>query len=173
MDYLKQFKIPYAGLALGEHKFEYDIDNQLFEHFGNTFLKTNNLHVDLLFKKQETMLILGFNAKGAFEVICDRCAGEFELPVAGNWELILKLGDEDKELSDNMVMINRNAHEINISQYIYEFTTLLLPQRKVHPPDEKGNSTCDEKTVDIIEKLANKQPDADPRWEALKKLKLK
>src|SRR4051812_12739965 len=117
MDYLKQFKIPYAGMALGEHSFDYDIDNQLFEHFKNTFLKTRDMHVDLLMKKQETMLLLGFKVKGAFDVVCDRCAGEFALPLAGSWDLIAKLGEEDKELSDNMVMINRNTHEINVAPY--------------------------------------------------------
>jgi len=173
MGYLTQFKIPFAGLALGDHRFDYTVDNQFFEQFENSVIQKADLRVVLTFNKQETMLLLGFTVEGTLDVICDRCADEFAMPVADKWELIIKLGDEEKELSDNMVMINRNAHEINVAQYIYEFISLLPPQKIVHPDDSDGNSTCDLNTLKAISELETKAPQADPRWEVLKKLKIK
>ena len=173
MGYLKQFRIPFVGLGLGDHIFQYHIDNQFFDQFEHAVLQKGSLEVQLLFRKQETMLVLEFEIKGELGVKCDRCAGDFNLPVAAKTTLIIKLGDEDKELSENMVVINRNASEINVAQYIYEFVTLMLPQRIVHPDDARGKSTCDKETLKVISQLAGKPPAVDPRWEALKKLNIK
>lgn len=173
MSYLSRFNIPFVGLALGTHKFEYAVDNEFFEHFKNAIIQKGSLRLELELKKQETMLVLDFIIKGVLDVRCDRCAGEFALPVSGTYNLIIQLGDEEKELSDNMISINRNAHEIHLAQIIYEYISLLLPQRIVHPDDEKGRSTCDPKTLRALKQFSNKVHEADPRWEALKKLNLK
>lgn len=172
MDRLAQYKIPFAGLSLGDHKFEYNIDNQFFANFENAILHNGNLQIELILRKQETMLLLDFSIHGKIAVICDRCAGEFDLPVDGNANLIIKLGDEKKEMSDNMIMINRHEYEINVAQYIYEYVSLLLPQRIIHADDVHGKSTCDKKTLHAIKQLNIKPQETDPRWNILRKLKL-
>jgi len=173
MGYLAQFKIPFVGLSLGDHDFSYSIDDQFFNQFENSVVRHGALKVNLKLRKQENMLLLGFEIEGLLHVTCDRCAGEFDLPVKGFQELIIKLGDEEKELSENMVLISRNAHEINVGQYIYEFITLLVPSRIVHPDDANGVNQCDKKTLAAIRQLESKKKTADDRWEALKKLKIK
>lgn len=173
MGYLSQFNIPFVGLSLGLHKFEYNIDNQFFECFKNAIIQKGNLEIGVDLLKQETMLILDFTMNGQIEAVCDRCAGEFQLPLSGEAKLIIKLGDEEKELSENMIMISRHTYEINIAQYIHEFVTLLLPQRIVHPENETGHAGCDKKTLKAIDQLSMRTHEADPRWEVLKKLKTK
>jgi len=173
MGYLAQFKIQFVGLSPGEHSFNYSIDSQFFSQFENSVIQQGDLVVDLKLKKQDNLMLLGFNIEGLLHVKCDRCAGDFDLPVKGFRELIMKPGDEEKELSENLVVISRNAHEINVAQYIYEFITLMVPSRIVHPDDAKGISGCDKKTLAVIKQLEGKTKKADERWEALKKLNIK
>ena len=48
--------------------------------------------------------------------------------------------------------------------------SLAVPTKKFH--QENGEINCDRKMLSLIEKYATKQKqNADPRWEALKKLK--
>jgi uncharacterized metal-binding protein YceD (DUF177 family) len=41
----------------------------------------------------------------------------------------------------------------------------------VHPDDENGNSTCDEEQISLLNQYS-KRTTNDPRWDALKNLKL-
>ena len=34
MEELKEFTIPFIGLKLGEHRFNFELTNTFFEHFG-------------------------------------------------------------------------------------------------------------------------------------------
>src|SRR4051812_1098559 len=129
MGYLAQFNIPFAGLSLGDHTFSYHIDSQFFDQFEHSVIHKGELEVELSFRKQETMLLLGFKIGGHSTVKCDRCAVDFELPMTGLWEMIVKLGEGNREISENMVEISRNAYEINVAQMMYEYITLMVPQR--------------------------------------------
>ena len=70
-----------------------------------------------------------------------------------------------------LIVIPREESRLNIAQYIYEFTALTLPVKKMHPMDANGNSGCN---VEMIRKLnehiSNRKGDSDPRWDALKNL---
>jgi uncharacterized metal-binding protein YceD (DUF177 family) len=46
---------------------------------------------------------------------------------------------------------------------------LLLPIKKVHGTDDKGNSLCDPEVLRFIKETEDHP--ADPRWEILQKLK--
>jgi len=64
---------------------------------------------------------------------------------------------------------------IDMSQYIYEFISMGIPMKKLHPKYNNENQNNDEQlfyssTVDDSQTVKNKE-EIDPRWEALKKLK--
>ena len=101
---------------------------------------------------------------------CDRCLGEFDFPVKGNERLIVKFGDDPVEETDDILIIPENAHELDISHYLYEFISLLLPYKKAHGEDEQGNSLCDPEVLKIMDGH-EEVTGSDPRWDALKKLK--
>ena len=51
---------------------------------------------------------------------------------------------------------------------------LNLPNRRQHPLDENGESTCNKEMVDLVNKYTEvKEKSSDPRWDALKDLKIK
>ncbi len=117
--------------------------------------------------KESTLLDLHFKLSGDFEVMCDRCLGNYMQPINGDFRLIVKFGEDYKEESDDVVVIPQTESRIDIGQYIYEYVNLLLPIKKIHLKSED----CD---PEMIEKMnTHSKQEVDPRWEALKNIKLK
>ncbi len=89
-----------------------------------------------------------------------------EYPVERDQRLIVKLGHERKEETDEILIIPDTDSHIDISGFIYEYIMLLLPYQRMHP---EGEGQCDE---EVIEKLSQHIPkEVDPRWEVWNKLK--
>ena len=168
----KEFTIQFSGLATGVHQFGFEIDQSFFETFDYGDLADGNLTIDCMMEKQERMLIFTFDIKGKVGVVCDRCLDDFDLPVEGKERLIVKFGNEAMEENDEIVVIPEQEHEIDLSQYLYEYINLMLPYRKVHGEDENGESLCNQEVIKRIEEHTQEE-ETDPRWDALKKLKNK
>ncbi|MBI9037351.1 MAG: DUF177 domain-containing protein [Bacteroidales bacterium] len=172
MSALKRYIIQFGGLSIGNHNFEFHVDDAFFENFEYSEIKEGDVFVDVSLEKQETMLILNFSIKGNVNIICDRCSDFFDLPISTNQQLIVKFGDEDFEETDDIFVIPFNEHKIDLSQLIYEYINLSVPIKRVHPDNKHGNSTCDPEIIKIIEGLSENNS-TDNRWDALKKLKNK
>ena len=64
--------------------------------------------------------------------------------------------------------------KINIGEFIYEFITLAVPLKKLHPRFEDELEEDDEPEMIYTsqdEEETDDSQETDPRWEALKKLK--
>jgi len=169
VNYLRQYIIPFSGLKAGNYDYSFEIDGRFFEEFEYSEIREGKLHVDCLLEKQDRMMIFSFRIKGAVRVICDRCAGEFDWPVEGKQQLIVKFGQEHTEEAEDILVITEKEHELDLSQYLYEYIHLLVPIRKIHGTDENGNSLCDPDVIRYIKE--EEEHPADPRWDILKKLK--
>jgi uncharacterized protein len=119
---------------------------------------------------------LEFKISGTVKVNCDLCTAEFDLPIEGDYKLIIKVGGSDTgNEDDDIITVAANEHELDLAQYIYEYIVLSLPIKRVHPLDKDGNSTCDK---EMLEKVKNylidqeKDEKSDPRWDGLKNIKL-
>ena len=175
MKYLQQYSIPYTGLKHGKHQFEFDVDQRFFQEFEYSLVKDGKLHVKLELEKQETMLILLFDILGYVNLTCDVCLAEYPHQMNIQERQIAKFSEE--ELNDNseeIIVLNRNDHVIDVSGLIYEFITLSVPF--VNRCDDEGNNSfCDKEMIEQLNKLSVKvqeeEPQADPRWEALNKIK--
>jgi len=165
------FVIPFKGLGVGSHIFNFEIDDSFFEsfeYFENITGKVN-INVDLL--RESNMLIFNFEINGQLNLQCDRCLGSFPHELEGLSKLIVKFSDEFLEESEDVIVISVNENNFDLRHHIFEIVSLLLPVKKVHPTDENGNSTCDSEIIDRINKYSKHEE--DPRWDALKGLKFK
>lgn len=169
MDYLKQFVIPFVGLSIGNHRFTYVIDDKFFESFSYGEIRQAHVQVGLDLNKSERMLILNFELSGTVRVSCDRCAGEFDLPVEGNEELFVRFGHENSEEDDNVIIISDKESQIDISTMIYDFINLMIPFRVVHPDDADGESTCDPEVIKKLNDLSSHESNGST-WDKLKDL---
>lgn len=175
-----EYLLGFTSLPDGKHLFSFEIGKTFFEQLDYSEIKDAKLKVRLSLEKQPNMMIADFEIAGKVKVMCDVCTDEFDLPIKGTRSLVYKFADEDLD-DENVSTIYPHETEINVSQPIYEFTTLLLPVRRIHPKGKCNQDMLNDidrylmiekkskgKKVDEPEKDTK---DVDPRWAALKKLK--
>ncbi|MHA4894283.1 YceD family protein [Pedobacter sp. PWIIR3] len=177
MKALKQFSIPFTGLKIGKHQFDFDIDNSFFEAYEYSLVKKGQLKATVELDKQETMLILQFQIDGTIVLDCDKCLAEFNSPISIRERQIVKFAEDELESDDlEIIMLNKKESEINIADLIYEFITVSVPYIKICEQNG-GGQQCDQEMIARLESLAvgsqeeEEKTDDDPRWAALKKLK--
>ncbi|MEZ4853101.1 DUF177 domain-containing protein [Flavobacterium sp.] len=173
---LKGFLIQFSGLKLGKHQFDYQIDNTFFKCFEYDEFNNASVAVSISLDKKNTMLELVFKHKGIVNVPCDVSGIDFDLPIKGKLNLLVKFADEFNNENDEMLLLPHGEYQIDVSQYIYESIVLSVPAKRIHPGVKDG--TLETKSIETLEKLAPKhkeqtekqEQEIDPRWAALKKL---
>jgi len=173
---LKEFVIPFIGLKLGKHHFDYQIDKKFFEHFEYEDFNDVNVKTDLVFEKKLTLLELHFKISGTVNINCDISNEPFDQKIKGTFDLVVKFGDEYNDEHDDILIIPHGEYEINIAQYIYELIILSVPAKRIHPGVKDGSLKSDilkkleELSPKNIEKKEKEPEEIDPRWNTLKKL---
>ena len=177
MKKLNEFLIPFIGLKLGKHQFEYQINKAFFESFDYDEFESADIKVSVVFDKKNTMLELNFKHKGTIHVPCDLTNEMFDFPIKGKLKVIVQFGEEYNDDNDELLILPHGEHEINISQIIYEMIALSIPFRKVHPGVKDG--TLDSEALrklnelrveEVKEENNNTEDNIDPRWDKLKQL---
>jgi len=170
---LRNYSIPYTGLKLGKHQFEYVVNDAFFDEFEYSLVKKANLNCNVELEKQETMMILNFQITGTIDANCDRCLAQYPQQVDIHEQAIAKFSDEEIDEDEEIITLTKNDHEINIASLMYEYITVALPFITVC--DNEGNTSyCDKEMLEKLNNLsANTEQDeqVDPRWDALKKIK--
>ncbi|MDG1730201.1 MAG: DUF177 domain-containing protein [Algibacter sp.] len=175
MKLLKEFTIPFVGLKIGKHHFEYKIEQAFFEHFEYEDFNDVNINVNLELEKKTTLLELHFKISGWVNVNCDLTNEPYNQAIENAFDLVVNFGDEYNDENIDILIIPHGTYEINIQQYIYELIILAVPIKRIHPGVEDG--TLNSEILDKLEELSpklkdkkNKEEDIDPRWNTLKKL---
>lgn len=174
----KEFLIPFAGLKQGKHQFEFQVGKTFFDDFGFDEYNDVNVKVNLVLEKKSTMLELTFKHKGTVNVPCDLTNEDFDLPIKGKLELIVKFGDAYNDENDELLVLPHGEFQVDVSQYIYEMIVLSVPSKRIHPGAKDG--TIATEMMDKLNALAPKKEkqeqkqeekeNTDPRWDELKKL---
>ena len=88
--------------------------------------------------------------------------------VSGEERLNVRFSDSEVSDDEQVVILPEEAHELDLTPWMYEFVAVRLPMQHTHPDGE-----CDPEMVKYIAEEEQKHDDdyVDPRWEALKKLK--
>jgi uncharacterized metal-binding protein YceD (DUF177 family) len=177
MKELKEFTIPFIGLKLGEHLFDYQIDNTFFEHFEFEDFNKANILVEVELNKKTTILEFALSIKGHVNVNCDITNEPYDQKIEGDYQFIVKFGETYNDDNEELLILPHGSHEVNIQQYIYETVVLNVPIRKTHPGIEDGTLKSDiiQKLEELSPKetkdnLSSKSETTDPRWDQLKKL---
>ncbi|OBQ51978.1 DUF177 domain-containing protein [Tamlana sp. s12] len=177
MKSLKEFTIPFVGLKIGKHHFEYEIEQSFFEHFEYEDFNDVKVHVDLVLEKKSTLLELHFKISGWVNVHCDLTNEPYNQDIENDFDLVVKFGDEYNDENIDLLILPHGSYEVNIQQYIYELIILAVPIKRIHPGVEDG--TLDSEILKKLEELSPKLKedetkveleDIDPRWNTLKKL---
>ena len=187
----KEFVIPFVGLKLGVHEFNFEITDAFFENIEYSLVQKGKVHVKLSLDKKETMLVGAYTLSGVVEAACARCTEPVDAEIEGEYQLIYKFDDKPSD-DESLVIVYPEEFEIDVKENILELISVSLPSRTVH---EEGE--CNEEMIDILgeyqvfeqsdsdeledegfdddEEMGdddnNDDDDIDPRWAALKGLK--
>ena len=129
----KELAIDIPRQSNASSEIAYQLDGTFFQLFENSLLKKGQLDVKVKRDKIPRRIQLLFEIKGEVELVCDRSLEEFNYPVCIEQAVHFKLGDENKELDVDLYMIEQQASTINVAQHIYDFVTLAVPMKKLHP----------------------------------------
>ena len=170
---LRTYAIPFTGLKLGKHSFDFEVGDAFFDEFEYSLVKKASIACRVELDRQETMLILNFHIKGTIGMECDRCLSPFPQEVEIREQQIAKFSEEPIDDKEEIITLSKNDHEINIAGLIYEYINVAAPLIAVC--NDQGNTPwCDNEMLDRLNKLSagdepTEQP--DPRWDVLKKIK--
>jgi uncharacterized protein len=170
---LRIYTIPFTGLKLGKHQFEFDVTDSFFDEFDYSLVKKGNLKCVVDLEKQETLIILNFHITGHINLNCDRCLAPYPQYMEIKEQQIAKFSEEEVDEDEEIITLGKSDHEINIAPLIYEYINVAVPF--IATCGDEGNTEyCDKEMLDSLNKLSvnNEQDETvDPRWEALKKIK--
>ena len=172
----KTFDIQFVGLKVGKHDFTFEVDNTFFENFGFDEFNDASLLITATLDKRITLMDLILKSEGTVNVNCDVTNIPFDLPVHSEMDLVVKFGEEFNDENEDMLILQHGDHKLNIAQYVYEMIVLALPAKREHPGIEDGSLESDIldklRELSVDEPVENeKEKEADPRWDALKKFK--
>lgn len=184
------YNIKLLGLSHGEYLFDYDLDRKFFENIDGDEVRKGDVKAAVKVVVTSSTYDFSFDLKGVVQIPCNRCLDEMDQPIDAQSRLVVKLGDEYSEESDEVVIIPRDEGEINIAWFLYEFIVLNIPIKHYHEPgkcnrfmnsklrkhqavsksDVDSDDLLDDDTdvADFDDDDANEN--IDPRWEGLKGL---
>lgn len=163
---LKEFNIPFTGLAVGKHHYEFEGNKLFFEEFAYHEAEAAQISAKLQLNKTSTFLEFEFSVDGKLLLPCDVCTANVWQHIKGEKKVVVKFGDEFNDEDDELIIIPRSETSFNVAQLIYELAILSIPSKVVHPEGE-----CDEEMIAQLNKYRiseNDKEDNDPRWDKLK-----
>ena len=180
MKVLRTFDIHIFNLAIGEYSYEFEVNEKLFEAFENEIVKKGSLTAKIELRKSESLIEMNFQIDGAVELECDRSLDLFDYPLSFEKRMLFKPGDVEEELSEEILVISNDTQTINVASLIFEFITVEIPMKKLHPrfeEEDEFEADLEEEGILIFssesETEIEEELEPDERWSALKKLKNK
>lgn len=177
MGKLKEYSIEFKRLKDGVHHFEFLVDAAFFGLFENALYEDAQTKVQVNLTKSQQMLILDFSMEGSIVSLCDYCLEPLNVAVDHESRIYVKFGSDYDEPSEDIVVLPRDEHALNVAQLIYDLLVTSLPIKHVHPIDESGRRSCNPEMVQKLSEYlvedageADDDTDSDPRWDELKKL---
>ena len=170
---LERFKIDLKGFADDVTTLEFDLDKDFFDALDQTEVEGGALHVSLSIRKASGFFELLFHTVGTVDILCDRCLDLMQQPIETDNRLKVRFGIADPE-DDDTVTVDENEGILDTSWLIYEFVALAIPIQHVH-----ATGKCNPAMTKALEELSADRSgdeestgDIDPRWDALKRLKI-
>jgi len=174
---LKEFTIPFTGLKIGKHQFNFELKKAFFEHFEYDEFNDAAINLDVLLEKMSTLLEFTLTFNGTVNVACDITNERYDQRLSGSYKFVVRFGEEYNDENEDLLILPHGSYEVYIAQYVYETLVLAMPLRRVHPGVKDGSLKSE--ILDKLEELSPKVPDedmeaendnTDPRWDSLKKL---
>jgi uncharacterized protein len=165
-------KIKVSNLTNGRYDFDFEgkaNDLEISEPYVGNF----NTHVSL--NKFDSQIILDSETGIAANLVCDRCAKDFQSVIKSNFKLVYLFRnqfDESESEKEDVVYLHPDTDKIDLDKDIRDYALLAVPMKILCSDDCKGLCPrcgknlnyglcdCDEEVIDT-------------RWDLIQKLKTK
>jgi uncharacterized protein len=173
---LNPYSVNIIGLSNRGHSFKYELNDEFFARYGKDLVSGGKFNADVVLEKHETFIEAEFKINGQVALICDRSLDPFDFPVTIDKKVVFKYGEEEMELSDEIIIITRDTTSVDLGQLMYEYIVLEIPMRKLHPRFQNEEEDDENEEGKVIytsstDDNTSGEEQIDPRWEQLKKLK--
>ena len=169
---LEALKIDLKALVEDCIETTYVLEDDYFAVLDGADIQQGRVEVAVSIRKTESYFTLTLKVEGVVTVQCDRCLDDMQQHVEGQSDFIVKLSNESSD-DDEIICVDEVEGLLDTSWLIYETIALAVPIKHVHAPGkcnaamtEKLNKLSATRSGDGAEKTI------DPRWEALKELKI-
>jgi len=172
---MDDFKIKLGAINGGKNCFSFEIKDQFFEEFTLSDVEHANIKATALLDKEGDRLELTLTIDGKInKLLCDICIDEISVNITAKTKAIIKTTDEDLVSTDEIFYVKTSENSIDLKQLLFELVILNIPNKKQHTFNEDGSSNCNKEMLDLVNKYTiTEEKSSDPRWDALKKLKIK
>lgn len=159
----RAYDIAFVGLKPGIHEFEYQIDDKFFESYGEQDFHNCKADIKLVLDKQNGFMLLKFDIAGTVDSQCDRCGNPLVLQLWDEFNVVVKMVEEPETMNENeedpdVYYISRTESHLHLSDWIYEFISLSVPNQHYCGEDEEGHSKCN---PEVLAKLAQMERNAE------------
>lgn len=178
------YKINLKSLSFGEHRYSYELRDSYFSSLEGSEVSAGEVYVDVVLNREGNIFRLALDYDGYVCLPCDRCLEPVELDVDAGFDLVVKFGEEDYGVDEDIIVLSERDGVLDLSWHMYEDILLSLPVQRTHESDEDcdpsmmklygGMRTAVEPQEDGGESVSpEKDADGvDVRWAALKNLQL-
>ena len=172
---MNEYRITIGGTEEGIHSFTFDIKDSFFKAFSQSEVRYANIIATVLLERENNKLALSIELNGKVNhLLCDICAEDISVDISSITKMMIKETSENLESTDEIIYITSNENELSIEHLLFELITLSLPNKRQHPENKDGTTNCNTEMISLIDKYNNiEEKSSDPRWDALKDLKIK
>ena len=171
---MDDYSIVIKGVEDGIHSFDFNIKDAFFKKFKHSEITNADILANVILEKKNNKTVLIFNISGQINnLLCDLCAEEISIEIQTKNKMIVQEKPEYVESNDEIIYIASNENQVNIATLLFELITVSLPTKRRHKISN-GVSECNKEMLHLIDKYKdNSIPSLDPRWNALKEIKIK
>src|SRR5690606_27192277 len=123
--------------------------------------------VKVILEKNTSFMMLKFEEDGDTEVSCDRCGNPLTVHLWDEFDLIIKLVENPVEMNEteedpDIFYISRNASHIHLSEWLYEFVFLSIPNQRMCSEDEIGGPQCNKEVLAMLQEMKTRIDNNNP-----------
>ncbi len=172
------FDIPFVGLKPGIHQFDYELDDKFFMEKGAEDFSNARANVKLSLEKNKGFFLLKFEVGGTADVTCHRCGNLLGIDLWDDFSVLVKLVDDPEimnlqEEDADVFYISRKDSHLDVSDWLYEFSLLSVPNQIMCGPEEIGGPKCNKEVLKKLADMKDKVNDSNAAtlWKGLDKFK--
>jgi uncharacterized metal-binding protein YceD (DUF177 family) len=128
------YKVDLKNMREDSREFDYLLDTQYFVNIEGEDVHKGKVKVHLTVTNRKGIYEMDFHLAGVVVIPCDRCLEDMDFPIDTTARLVVKLGKDYEEESDEVVVIPESEGAINLAWFLYEFVVLAIPIKHVHAP---------------------------------------